>query len=119
MQIIQIGRDTNNDVIVQDAFVGRKHLLLKIEGDKVAVKDLDSKNGTYVNGMRINGEVPLHPGDVLKIGKTVLPWPQYVSALPVAEGKKKKKDMKEFWTWVGIIGSIASVIGLVISLMML
>ena len=119
MQIIQIGRDTNNDVIVQDAFVGRKHLQLKIEGDKVAVKDLDSKNGTYVNGMRINGEVALHPGDVLKIGKTVLPWQQYVSALPVSKDKKTGRDMKAFWTWVGIIGSIASIGGLVISLMMM
>lgn len=51
--------------------VSRLHAVLKLAGDKIVVMDLDSSNGTYVNGVRIPPQVetPLVHGDVITLGK--------------------------------------------------
>lgn len=51
--------------------VSRLHAVLKLMGDKIVVIDLDSSNGTYVNGVRIPPQVetPLVHGDVITLGK--------------------------------------------------
>lgn len=51
--------------------VSRLHAVLKLVGDKIVVMDLDSSNGTYVNGVRIPPQVetPLVHGDVIALGK--------------------------------------------------
>lgn len=120
MQTIRIGRDSSNDVVVQDSFVGRKHLELSVENGEVRAKDLQSRNGTFVNGKRIEGEVRLFPGDNLLIGKTVVPWQQYISALPAIEDARRQQiRIRRMWWMVGIIGSVSSFIGLILTLLML
>ena len=78
MRIIKIGRDPNNDVIVNDVQVSRNHcqIIQDWQGNYTLV-DLNSTNGTYVNGIRLRGEVRLTETDVVKIGNTNLPWINY------------------------------------------
>lgn len=81
MKIITVGRETNNDVVIHDSFVGRHHLqLIKDEAGAFFVRDLDSTNGTFVNGQRIQGEVSVDKQDVIRIGNTTLPWISYFAA---------------------------------------
>ena len=81
MKIITVGRETSNDVVIPDSFVGRHHLqLIKDEAGAYFVRDLNSTNGTFVNGQKIQGEVALDEQDVIRIGNTTLPWISYFAA---------------------------------------
>lgn len=62
-----LGRGPECDVIVEDRSVSRAHALITI-ASTVTVRDLDSKNGTWVNGMRIGSERRLRHGDRLGLG---------------------------------------------------
>lgn len=79
MKVLTIGRNKeNNDIVVNDSKVSRNHLqIIRDDQGNFSVLDLNSTNGTYVNGQRISGEVPLKVADELKIGDTVLPWQSY------------------------------------------
>ncbi|MCM1177779.1 MAG: FHA domain-containing protein [Clostridium sp.] len=78
MKILLIGRTPENDIVIEDPLVTRHHLQIVIDdnGGYSAV-DLNSTNGTYVNGLRIMSETKLSPGDIVKIGNTVVPWEEY------------------------------------------
>ncbi len=67
------GRSTRCDVAVQDIASSRKHARLTL-GDAravVLIEDLKSRNGTFVNGKRIEGRVHLQGGSRIRIGATV------------------------------------------------
>jgi pSer/pThr/pTyr-binding forkhead associated (FHA) protein len=64
-----IGRATGADFIVDAALVSRVHCrVTALEGGELEVKDLDSTNGTYVNGLRIETSL-LASGDRLQVGR--------------------------------------------------
>lgn len=69
-----VGRSTDNDIQVPDRFVSRKHLKILKKGEKFFVKDLFSKNGTFVNGTLIDPGVdhPLVEGLPMVIGMSVI-----------------------------------------------
>ena len=64
---IRIGRSRNNTVVLNHPHVSRNHANVELKGREVIVRDLDSSNGTFVNGMRVK-EAPLHDDDVVTIG---------------------------------------------------
>lgn len=66
-EAISIGRDAVNVIAVNDAGVSRRHAMLERQGDRVVVRDLGSKNGTYVNDIEIR-ERELTDGDLLHVG---------------------------------------------------
>jgi pSer/pThr/pTyr-binding forkhead associated (FHA) protein len=65
---ISIGRYTDNDIVITDSIVSRRHCIIASDGLKISVIDLGSKNGTYVNGSRFSDESVLLNGDVITIG---------------------------------------------------
>jgi len=68
---VTVGRDPTNGVAVVDPSVSRKHCLLQREEDgRFRIRDLDSRNGTVVNGVPVK-EQWLHHGDELAIGDSV------------------------------------------------
>lgn len=68
-QLITIGRGPDNDVVLTHKSVSRYHLRIFIDPEKnTFVTDLDSSNGTFVNGNRVLGTVQLQKGDILKAG---------------------------------------------------
>jgi hypothetical protein len=63
-----IGRAPENDVVVKDAYISRRHCAILIHaGDGGELFDTASKNGTYVNGQKLSGPTPLKPGDEIRI----------------------------------------------------
>jgi ABC transport system ATP-binding/permease protein len=63
-----VGRAETNSLRLTDRNVSRNHALLKQNGAGWILKDLQSYNGTYVNGARVVGEQPVSSGDVIQLG---------------------------------------------------
>jgi FHA domain len=64
-----VGTLESNDVVVDADGVSRVHAVFERFGDAWCVRDLDSRNGTFVNGGRIIGERALHSGDEIVLGR--------------------------------------------------
>ena len=62
-----VGRQATNDLQLEDNAVSRRHCLIVRSGDTCTLKDLDSRNGTFVTGTPVT-EQPLRPGDEIRIG---------------------------------------------------
>ena len=67
--LIQIGRDTSNEVVLPSPNVSRFHAQVERVGQRYRVEDLRSSNGTFVNGERIDGSVWLKPEDTIRVGQ--------------------------------------------------
>ncbi len=70
--ITTLGRDVNNSIVVDDPFASAEHAVLTYRGSSWYVEDLGSTNGTYVNGQRVGGVVPLGYGDEVQLGQVRL-----------------------------------------------
>jgi len=68
---ISIGRDISNDFVVNDAEVSRKHAKLTLEGDRYKIEDLNSTNGTYIDGQRLIGPHVMAIGEIIMFGDNV------------------------------------------------
>ncbi|RMF39190.1 MAG: FHA domain-containing protein, partial [Chloroflexi bacterium] len=60
---VSIGRAPGNDVVIEEPQVSRQHARLTRRGDLMVLEDLNSTNGTFVNGIRISGPHTLAHGD--------------------------------------------------------
>jgi pSer/pThr/pTyr-binding forkhead associated (FHA) protein len=70
---VTVGRGGQNDLVLAgDEFASGRHARIEARGDGVWVQDLESTNGTYVNGSRVAGAQRLGAGDVLRVGETDL-----------------------------------------------
>ena len=70
---VTVGRGGQNYlVLADDDFASARHARIEVRGDGVWVQDLESTNGTYVNGTRVAGAQRLDAGDVLRVGATDL-----------------------------------------------
>jgi hypothetical protein len=73
-----LGRADDSHIVISRPGVSRKHALIVVGAGGFNIKDLDSQNGTYVNGQRVT-EHPLQDGDQIVIGDTQItfrmPWP--------------------------------------------
>jgi len=69
-KVINMGRDSSNEIVIDDPKSSRQHAKIKLEGDNFVIYDLASSNGTLVNGEKITS-VKLNDGDEIKIGDTV------------------------------------------------
>ena len=68
---LTIGRDINNEIVINDAEVSRQHCRFQLFGDGYVVEDLGSTNGTWVNDNRISSPHQLRPGEILRLGDNV------------------------------------------------
>jgi len=70
--VVRLGRDESNEVVLDDPFVSRVHLELRVFPHGVELRDLDTKNGTHYQGARIR-ELPIAMGAEveLQLGKQV------------------------------------------------
>lgn len=67
-----LGRGRDASIRLVDPSVSRVHARLEVEGGRVRVEDLGSKNGTWLGGARLAGLREIAPGDELRAGRTVL-----------------------------------------------
>ena len=70
-KIVSIGRGAENDIVLTDSRVSRAHCLISEEEDGYIFKDLNSKNGIFVNKKKIKEE-KIYFGDILGVGKYIL-----------------------------------------------
>ena len=68
--LVRMGRESDNDIVVQDINASRRHAELRLNTQGIwVITDLSSMNGTLVNGVSVASH-PLYPGDIITIGKT-------------------------------------------------
>ena len=115
MRTITIGRLSDNDIAIQDdSLISRHHLKITCDDSGIfRIADLNSKNGTYVNGRKITAEVILSSRDVVKTGNTVLPWLSYFQSGGMPQetiddqrsmtdtdiGEEERKEKKMTYSW--------------------
>src|ERR1700730_1008059 len=64
---VSIGRLVSNDICLDDPFVSRHHCVIRNEGEQYLIEDLNSANGTCLNGERVNAG-SLKEGCLIQIG---------------------------------------------------
>ncbi len=66
-RVVTIGRHPNNDISLLQESISRFHAKLELIGTKWVITDLNSSNGTFVNGERIATPLTLSEGDVVTL----------------------------------------------------
>jgi pSer/pThr/pTyr-binding forkhead associated (FHA) protein len=84
--IINIGRAEYNDLNISDESVSTSHAKLQRREGVWMLVDLDSTNGTFVDGERVQGEAPLAPGAVVRFGDVQLVFEPTDDAMGTAKG---------------------------------
>lgn len=69
---LYLGRDANNDIVINDAEVSRRHARLVKQGDDYFYEDLGSTNGSFILGQRLSTLTLLRPGATITIGERVV-----------------------------------------------
>ncbi len=69
-RITTIGREPINDIVLDDAEISRRHARILYEDGRFIIEDLNSTNGTFVNGERLTRPTPLFSGATLDFAET-------------------------------------------------
>src|SRR5512134_1803703 len=80
-----IGRVDDNTFQIAEASVSSHHCEVLLRGNEVVVRDLNSTNGTYINGEKITESV-MKPGQILRLGQIEM---RLETDTPAASGKKQ------------------------------
>jgi pSer/pThr/pTyr-binding forkhead associated (FHA) protein len=84
--VVNIGRADYNDLVLPDPSVSTSHAKLQRREGVWVLVDLDSTNGTFVDGEQVKGDAPLAPGAVVRFGEAQLVFEPTDDARPVAKG---------------------------------
>ena len=68
---LSVGREPSNQISLLDSLVSRRHCVIRREGQGFLIKDLDSRNSTFVNNVPVKERL-LADGDQIRIGKSIL-----------------------------------------------
>ncbi len=85
--VVILGREEDVGISIHDPEVSRRHARISRQAGRYVLEDMNSTNGTYLNGVQITGPQPLHAGDRISMGQTVLVFqiePETVAAQPTA-----------------------------------
>ena len=96
-QTLSFGRDDDNDIILDDDGVSRKHGALSFDNGTLWLQDSGSRNGIYVNGNRIVGHKALKVADEILIGEHVLRVAWEDSTLDDFEDMSPAKKRRWYW----------------------
>jgi len=119
MQIIKIGKDDSNDIykdFKNDFTVSNFHCQIFVddEGNKF-LTDLDSTNGTFVNGNKISTPVQLGSLDIIRAGNSLVKWKEYLmdetmanTSLP--DNNSDNKFIKNYWWLIIVVILVALVL---------
>lgn len=82
-----IGSDSSCDIVVESPTVSGRHCRLTADGSQLTLTDLESTNGTFVNGNQLSGSTVVSPADRVTLGQTEpLPWPAALRELAELRG---------------------------------
>jgi len=89
-----LGRLDTNDIPVRDTKASREHAKIYRQGAKYAVVDLNSSNGTFVNGSKVTKH-QLEPGDEIQIGVVVLRFEDPESEAENAAASSQRQSLDD------------------------
>src|SRR5471030_2259447 len=78
-----VGRLQTCNLVLTDYLVSRQHFQVQREGENYFIVDLNSHNGTYVNGVRIQGQAEIQTGSTIRAGETLF---SFLAGSQTAEG---------------------------------
>jgi len=110
-QGLRIGRSAENDIVLADDLVSRRHAFLWCQHGRCYVRDEGSTNGTWLNGERVVGPQELYPGNVLVIGAATF----RIEAEEVPVGRERRGTPFLIPALAGAIVLVAIVLGVILS----
>jgi adenylate cyclase len=84
---LQIGRALDNDIVLQHAFISRRHAMIEMRAREAWIRDLDSRNGLSVNRLRVKEE-RLNDGDSIQLGPYELRYEERAAQSVVLDDSK-------------------------------
>lgn len=69
LPVTAVGRDLSNTIVLSDAAISGEHCLLSLRDGQWWIEDLGSRNGTYLNGVRVTRPLTVSPGDAISLGR--------------------------------------------------
>lgn len=69
LPMITVGRLEDNTFQIPEPSVSSHHCEVHMRGNDVVIKDLNSTNGTFINGQKVEGEAVVRPGQVIRLGQ--------------------------------------------------
>ena len=83
MKTIKIGRGSNNDVVINDSVVSTNHAIIVVSDfGEISIEDLNSKNGTFVDGRKIT-KATLVSSSIVVLGNHSIDWKQIIQETPL------------------------------------
>ncbi len=79
-----LGRRPYNDIVIDNLAVSGEHAVLQMTGNEIYLEDLNSTNGSYVNGKSIKKQL-LHNNDTIEVGKYKIRFVNEVAGAPVGD----------------------------------
>jgi len=101
---VVLGRSPECDIVIKDFGVSRRHAEVVIDGEECRLKDLKSKNGTQVNGVRVL-EIILNDGDQILLGKFQLQFRKTLEEKVVLD--EEKPMLEEAGTVIKSVGELS------------
>lgn len=101
---LKIGRAEENDVVLKDDGISRFHARLLLDNGSLWLQDAGSRNGVFVNGVRVTGHQALRVDDTIKVGSHEfnVRWDESLEDTGVHEIPSKLTDTaegKKSWWW--------------------
>jgi len=91
---LRLGRGPDNDLVLHDEGVSRQHAIVEAAGGKLILRDLESTNGTIVNGVQVRS-CELHSGEVIRCGRSAVRVSFREETLHLPPGSEDRLD--EIW----------------------
>ena len=91
---VLLGRHSSCDVVITAGKVSRQHARIVREGNEFLLEDLHSRNGTFVNGQRVENRVRLNNGDRIELADSVLTFQSNNGSSAVVE-EQERPDSRE------------------------
>ncbi len=94
-----IGKNKTNSLVIDAPSISDKHAEIVQQNRKMLIRDLGAEKGIFINGVRVIGEHPLSPGNIIKLGDVELEIvdPKHVSAPPAEEEAEWKLLATASW----------------------
>jgi len=71
---LRLGRDPDNELVLDDDGVSRRHARIERRSDRLVLMDVGSTNGTLLNDAELTGIAELHTGDRIQVGSTIFKY---------------------------------------------
>jgi pSer/pThr/pTyr-binding forkhead associated (FHA) protein len=95
MKLVKIGRSVDNTIVVKDdTTISRNHAeIFQDDEGNIFLTDLNSSNGTYVNGKKLKESTIIAKYDIVKVGNTVINWYNHFRKKNIKESIVEEKEL--------------------------